>query len=762
MPAAEGWLTAGTEGWAPTDPTATLLISLFPGNPHHFAYVEPGPSMVGGMAISSMPFVGNYRVGDIGSIAFDVQYFGATTNTRIRLSTNKASTWEYVFDAVGAVTGGWSGRTILLDPEWSDADAQTGGWQPVGSAGPWADLLANVDAVSIEAEANGAFGIDNFSIRRRARSEHRLFAIDGGGGNAAGADLLRLDPADASVEEIVGPVGLAIEAMAFDRFSGHLYATVSDQDPVSPNQLVRIDPSTGAPTIIGPLNLPNPASTSVTDLTIAPILGSIGSRQLAWVNTPGSGGELHQIDLETGAVDPIWEDSVANSTLGGLEGANESIHLAAGGIADEPNPIFGGGEFLTGSLPTATFQTVDHLFFDDATTASTVYAMSTRDQFRMNAIAEQGGQKLLTEFGLPDLEVTKLGVLPAETEALAWQTCIPRAAIPNGGFQTGDPSGWRTTGNVEVVDYRYIDYLYPNGPYHAVLSTGDGGGPLPVSGDELARFAGLEVADLEMLGSVGTVATEGSAIQLSFEALAGEVLHVQYTFLTSEATPSAGNNDFAFASLRKTPHDGSSAKAELLSDTTGSNFEPSETPYLEQQDQVGAPSPNPVGTAHNSFERVIPEAGTYTLTLGVVDVNGSAGDSGLLLDWARLGWNADGGSLDECASRPPATLPHFYPDLDPDFPTILEVKIEAASSVPRPGLIFEIRQAENPSEVDIRLFGCRVWKLRPAGDGAVATNYLGFRGRAKESISSSSTASRLPVTSNAASLSIRTGSLAST
>ena len=179
------------------------------------------------------------------------------------------------------------------------------------------------------------------------------------------------------------------------------------------------------------------------------------------------------------------------------------------------------------------------------------------------------------------------------------------AQLVNGGFETGNFTGWATTGNASIQTSAFGSGP-TEGTFEALLSTGD-----PTVPDfSLEAFLGLAPGSLDNLGNGN--ATDGSAIRQTFLAEAGDILSFDWNFLTNEGTPSFFN-DFSFVSL--------SVLSEL-GDTT-SIFMNSLTPFNQE-------------TGFQTFSFTIPTTGTYTLGLGVTDVADNIVDSGLLVDNVKL------------------------------------------------------------------------------------------------------------------------------
>ncbi|GET37592.1 PEP-CTERM sorting domain-containing protein [Microseira wollei] len=193
-------------------------------------------------------------------------------------------------------------------------------------------------------------------------------------------------------------------------------------------------------------------------------------------------------------------------------------------------------------------------------------------------------------------QITQLRVVPN----------TPNATIINGGFETGNFTGWTTTGNTSIQTSAFGSGP-TEGTFQALLSTGG----FTVSDSALETFLGLAPGSLDNLSNGN--ATAGSAIRQTFAAKAGDILTFDWNFLTDEFTPTFFN-DFSFVSI---------SFLEELADTTFPTFISSLTPFNEE-------------TGLQKFSFKIPTTGTYTLGLGVIDVADSIVDSGLLVDNVKL------------------------------------------------------------------------------------------------------------------------------
>lgn len=178
------------------------------------------------------------------------------------------------------------------------------------------------------------------------------------------------------------------------------------------------------------------------------------------------------------------------------------------------------------------------------------------------------------------------------------------ATISNGSFDN-DFTGWTTIGNTSIETAEFGSGP-TEGTYEALITNSSSS----ISTPDLETFLGLETGSLFALGNGN--ATNGSAIKQTFTANAGDVLTVDWNFLTKEETKTVFN-DFAFVSLNSLSTLASSLTSPLIA------FNGPDSAFDQQ-----------TGFQASSF--TISTAGTYTLGLGIVNVTDTTGDSGLLVD----------------------------------------------------------------------------------------------------------------------------------
>ena len=215
------------------------------------------------------------------------------------------------------------------------------------------------------------------------------------------------------------------------------------------------------------------------------------------------------------------------------------------------------------------------------------------------------------------------------------------AAMPtNGGFETGNLSGWSTIGDANVENPT-LGIDPPFGHFQASITTRSNiqmNPELPFSGANAVNISALETFTmgfvssqirflLELNGYGNISASEGSAIQTTFSASAGESLSFLYNFLTAEG----GSNDFAFVSVQPV---GGFDGPDLLADVLTS------TPVLSPT--IPIPGGSVPGffwnaeTGYHQFSHVFAEDGLYSLTIGVADTGDTEAGSALLIDDVTL------------------------------------------------------------------------------------------------------------------------------
>lgn len=124
------------------------------------------------------------------------------------------------------------------------------------------------------------------------------------------------------------------------------------------------------------------------------------------------------------------------------------------------------------------------------------------------------------------------------------------------------------------------------------------------------------------LSSKGDGPTEGSALQITFSADANDVLELDYDFLTNDASRDPFTyTDFAWYYLDRPSGPGDDG---VLAHTNQGGFTSFGGP--DYTDHTGL----------QTFTLTLAQTGTYTITLGVNEVQDSLAESALVIDWIRL------------------------------------------------------------------------------------------------------------------------------
>jgi subtilisin family serine protease len=189
----------------------------------------------------------------------------------------------------------------------------------------------------------------------------------------------------------------------------------------------------------------------------------------------------------------------------------------------------------------------------------------------------------------------------AEVMQPNWHQTCP--GLLNSGFEMGDFTGWQILGNTTIETDSFGSGPI-QGTYQALATSSSGS----VSDTEIEYFLELAPGSLDSLGNGD--ATSGSAIARSLTVSAGDQVSFDWNFLTNEDTPTS-HNDFAFVYIAS---DGLDTLA-----NTHDTFVLSPTSFYEE-------------TEFDTFSYTFPADGTFTLGVGVVDVEDTVVDSGLLVD----------------------------------------------------------------------------------------------------------------------------------
>lgn len=208
------------------------------------------------------------------------------------------------------------------------------------------------------------------------------------------------------------------------------------------------------------------------------------------------------------------------------------------------------------------------------------------------------------------------------------------AAIINGSFENSFSPNWSIIGDVERIN------TFSDGPtdgnFQAILTTASpiiqDDAPQPTGTFNFSGNSPTAIATLESFLGVtsGTLtpansffgAFEGSAIQQTFTANAGDILTFDWNFLTNDTTsepfPGFVDADYAFLNL-VTP----SGSQLITLANTDSTLASSSTIFNQE-------------TGYQQFSLPLNLSGSYTLSFGVLDAGGTSNSSALLIDNVEL------------------------------------------------------------------------------------------------------------------------------
>ena len=194
------------------------------------------------------------------------------------------------------------------------------------------------------------------------------------------------------------------------------------------------------------------------------------------------------------------------------------------------------------------------------------------------------------------------------------------AFATNPSFETGDLTGWTTAGNVGI-DGTWRGISPTDGGSQVILRTSASAVAPSIAETALGLPSNtLQILfDNDLSGiSSGSGPLDGSALQQSFFADAGEVLSVDWNFVTRETPPDTSSTDFLWQHLMLP--DGSDIGGVLAhAAQPASAF-------------FNAGSPSYQQTGSQTFTFTLPQSGTYTFSVGVQDVQDTNHDSFGLFD----------------------------------------------------------------------------------------------------------------------------------
>ena len=196
----------------------------------------------------------------------------------------------------------------------------------------------------------------------------------------------------------------------------------------------------------------------------------------------------------------------------------------------------------------------------------------------------------------------------------------------NGGFETGDFTGWTTLGETNIETS-----AFGSGPTQGTSQASLSTEGATFASSIIEEFLGLEIGSLTNFGIPldpflrspdgepfpGGIATQGSAIRQTFTANAGDILTFDWNFLSNEPALFPPSNDFSFVSI---------SSLQDLAGALDQRFQPVISPMTRFFQETG----------FQPFSFTVPTTGTYTLGIGVTDWRDTTKDSVLLVDNVQL------------------------------------------------------------------------------------------------------------------------------
>jgi hypothetical protein len=204
-----------------------------------------------------------------------------------------------------------------------------------------------------------------------------------------------------------------------------------------------------------------------------------------------------------------------------------------------------------------------------------------------------------------------------------------RASFVNGGFETGNFSGFVVIGDADVLTAAPFPVgagvVPPGGTFAARITTGaiapvTAGSAAAVPVATLATFLGVTPAQIN--AALGIGATEGSAILRTVAVNAGDVLTFQFNFITNEVTP-GGINDTAFVTI--VPSAGNPVVELADVNTAGFVLAPGTLPA----EPFGSPTEQ---TGFRAFTFTFATGGVFTVGVGVAGSGDTLVTSALVID----------------------------------------------------------------------------------------------------------------------------------
>ena len=226
---------------------------------------------------------------------------------------------------------------------------------------------------------------------------------------------------------------------------------------------------------------------------------------------------------------------------------------------------------------------------------------------------------------LDAMDLMMLGTPKPSSVALLLAVCLllgaqqAAAVILNPSFETGDTSQWSTVGDVSATDSSFgVDPV--DGSFQILLATNgasvaEAESAMGLASGRIQSIFDVGIADLGQ--STGSGPIEGSAFQQTFDVTApGDSVSFYYNLLTSENVPESLSTDFLWWNLDRPVGEDTYG---VIAHVNEAGFSSSGTSYDYE-------------TGYQTFTIRFSRSGSYTLTLGLHDVEDTLRDSAALFD----------------------------------------------------------------------------------------------------------------------------------